>query len=382
MKRAVNFEILHRDERTRARAGRLVTRRGDALTPVFMPVGTQATIKALTPEQTYGAGARVVLANTYHLFLRPGADVVRGAGGLHEFMRWDGPILTDSGGFQVFSLSDARKVNESGVIFRSHIDGSEQTLTPEKSVEVQHALDADIIMAFDECSAWPAERVYVEDALGRTTRWLERCVREHERARRTERQALFGIMQGGAYGDLRRRSAEEIVAYDLPGYAIGGLSVGEPKDVMYDILSGCAGLLPEDRPRYLMGVGSPDDILEAVAMGVDMFDCVIPTREARHGNAMTTRGRINIKNAKYERDYGPLDADCDCYACQGYARAYLRHLFKAGEMLSATLLSIHNIRFLTRLTERIRDAISDGSFPEFKAEFLYKYYGTGNGAAR
>ncbi|MDR2163472.1 MAG: tRNA guanosine(34) transglycosylase Tgt, partial [Clostridiales Family XIII bacterium] len=260
--------------------------------------------------------------------------------------------------------------------FRSHIDGSARTLTPEKSISVQHALGADIIMAFDECSAYSAERSYAEAALGRTTRWLERCVREHERSGRADRQAIFGIMQGGMYPDLRRRSAEEITGYDLPGYAIGGLSVGEPKEVMYDVLDGCVVLLPEGKPRYLMGVGSPDDIFEAVGMGVDMFDCVIPTREARHGNAMTSWGRLSIKNARHEQDYSPLDPECDCYTCRNYTRAYLRHLFKAGEMLAATLLSIHNIRFLTRLMERIRISIAVSAFTDFKAEFLCKYYGT------
>ncbi|MDR1495372.1 MAG: tRNA guanosine(34) transglycosylase Tgt [Clostridiales Family XIII bacterium] len=372
---AFDFQIIESDGVTAARAGRLTTPHGAVDTPVFMPVGTQATVKALTPEQVAGAGAKIILANTYHLFLRPGAEVVAGAGGLHGFMNWDGPLLTDSGGFQVFSLADSRKVSEDGVTFRSHIDGSKQILTPETSIEVQHALGADIIMAFDECSAYPSERAYAEEALARTTRWLARCVDEHNRSGDKDRQALFGIMQGGAYHDLRRRSAEEITAHDLPGYAIGGLAVGEPKDVMYDMLDDCVDLLPRDRPRYLMGVGSPDDILEAVARGVDMFDCVIPTREARHGDAMTARGRINIKNARFERDYGPLDAECDCYTCRNYTRAYLRHLFKAGEMLSATLLSLHNIRFLTRLMERVRASIKDGSFTKLKADLLFYYYG-------
>jgi queuine tRNA-ribosyltransferase len=354
-------------------------RRGIVDTPVFMPVGTQAAVKAMTPEQVRGAGAGIILANTYHLFLRPGADVIEDAGGLHEFMRWDGPILTDSGGFQVFSLADSRKIGEDGVVFRSHIDGSEQVLTPEKSIEIQHSLGADIIMAFDECAPYPTDREYAEAALGRTSRWLARCVSAHDRAERTpgaDGQALFGIVQGGVHRDLRARSAEQTVFYDLPGYAIGGLSVGEPKDVMYDVLDGCVGLLPEDRPRYLMGVGSPDDILEAVSRGVDMFDCVIPTREARHGNVMTRGGRINIKNARFERDYGPIDEGCDCHTCRsGYSRAYLRHLFKAGEMLAATLLSIHNVRFLTRLAQRAGDSISEGLFAEFKAEFMREYYG-------
>jgi queuine tRNA-ribosyltransferase len=344
-------------------------------TPIFMPVGTQATVKALTPEQTRDAGAQIILANTYHLFLRPGEDVVRDAGGLHRFMGWDGPILTDSGGFQVFSLADSRKVSEDGVTFRSHIDGSKRTLTPEISIETQHALGADIIMAFDECSAYPSERTYVEEALGRTTRWLARCVKAHECGDAQAKQLLFGIMQGGLYDDLRARSAQEIVQYDLPGYAIGGLSVGEPKNLMYAALDGCVQLLPEDRPRYLMGVGSPDDIFEAVSRGVDMLDCVIPTREARHGNVMTQIGRSNIKNARYERDMGPLDPDCDCYTCRNYTRAYLRHLFKAGEMLSATLLSIHNIRFLTNMMRSIRAAIGEGALTELKDEFARKYYG-------
>ncbi|MDR0596323.1 MAG: tRNA guanosine(34) transglycosylase Tgt [Clostridiales Family XIII bacterium] len=369
------FELLGRDERSGARRGRITTPHGTVETPVFMPVGTRAAVKSLTPEQVRSAGAGIILANTYHLFLRPGQDIVREAGGLHQFMRWDGPILTDSGGFQVFSLAEMRKITENGVAFRSHIDGSEQVLTPEKSIEVQHSLGADIIMAFDECTAYPASREYTEEALGRTTRWLGRCAAWHEQHGGPERQALFGIMQGGMYPDLRARSAAEITAYDLPGYSIGGLSVGEPKGTMYEILDSCVGLLPENKPRYLMGVGSPDDLFEGIQRGIDMFDCVIPTREARHGKAMTSAGGINIKNAAYERDFAPLDAECDCYTCQNFSRAYLRHLHKAGETLAGALLSIHNIRFLTRTMEQIRGAIEGGSFAELKAEFFRRYYG-------
>ncbi|MDR3224707.1 MAG: tRNA guanosine(34) transglycosylase Tgt [Clostridiales Family XIII bacterium] len=392
------FELLKIDDKTGARRGTLQTPHGVIHTPVFMPVGTQAAVKALTPEQAKSAGAQIILANTYHLFLRPGHEIVRAAGGLHTFMHWDGPILTDSGGFQVFSLADSRKMSEAGVAFRSHIDGSEQVLTPEKSIEVQHALGADIIMAFDECVAYPADRSYTEESLGRTSRWLARCIDTHtqngEQAHTShdkcpphdayahahaqnegpKPQALFGIMQGGMYPDLRRRSAEAITAYDLPGYAIGGLSVGEPKDVMYEILDVCTPLLPAEKPRYLMGVGSPDDIFEAVSRGIDMLDCVIPTREARHGKAMTSGGGVNIKNAKYERDYGPLDAECDCYTCRNFSRAYLRHLHKSGEMLASTLLSLHNIRFLSRTMEQIRAAIEAGTFAELKAEFFSRYY--------
>ncbi|MDR0518487.1 MAG: tRNA guanosine(34) transglycosylase Tgt [Clostridiales Family XIII bacterium] len=370
-----SFEVLAKDERTGARRGRLMTPHGAVETPVFMPVGTQATVKSLAPEQVESAGASIILANTYHLFLRPGHDIVREAGGLHGFMRWDGPILTDSGGYQVFSLSDTRKISERGVAFRSHIDGSEQILTPEKSIEVQHSLGADIIMAFDECAAYTQGREYIEESLSRTSRWLERCVAEHERSGDPAKQALFGIMQGGMHPDLRAKSAAEITQYDLPGYSIGGLSVGEPKETMYMVLDSCAGLLPDGKPRYLMGVGSPDDLFEGIQRGIDMFDCVIPTREARHGKAMTSAGGINIKNAAYERDFAPLDAECDCYTCRNFSRAYLRHLHKAGETLAGTLLSIHNIRFLTSTMERIRAAIEADAFAELKSEFFAKYYG-------
>ncbi|MGI6178337.1 MAG: tRNA guanosine(34) transglycosylase Tgt [Eubacterium sp.] len=370
MKNAVTYELIHADRRTGARTGVLHTPHGDILTPVFMPVGTQGTVKAMTPEQVEDIGARLILGNTYHLFLRPGADVVREAGGLHKFMHWDHAILTDSGGFQVFSLGKMRKITEAGVKFRSYIDGSEQLLTPEISVGVQEALGSDIMMAFDECVQYPAERRYVEDSLERTTRWLKRCVDAHTDP---ERQSLFGIMQGGVFKDLRRRSAEQITQFDLPGYAIGGLSVGEPKELMLDVLDDCVSYLPADRPRYLMGIGTVDYIFEAVERGIDMFDCVEPTRIARHGVATTSRGRLNIKNARFERDFGPLDAECGCYTCRNFSRAYLRHLFKSGELLSATLLSIHNVTFLQELTRGIRQAINEDRFTEYKKEFYEKY---------
>ncbi|MDR1953390.1 MAG: tRNA guanosine(34) transglycosylase Tgt [Clostridiales Family XIII bacterium] len=364
---AVRFQLLHTDPATKARRGRLTTPHGTVETPVFMPVGTAATVKAVKPEDVKALGAEILLSNTYHLFLRPGHEIVKEAGGLHTFMNWDGPILTDSGGFQVFSLGAMRKIKEAGVEFRSHIDGGAHMLTPEKSIEIQNALGADIIMAFDECTDYPVDRTYAEEAAERTTRWLLRCKAAH---RDTERQSLFGIMQGGMYKDLRKRSAEQITGMDLPGYAIGGLSVGEPKQMMYDILDDCVDLLPADKPRYLMGVGSPDALFEGVERGVDMFDCVLPTREARHGSVMTSRGDLNIKNARYARDFGPLDPECDCYTCSHYSRAYLRHLFKSGEIMSAMLLSIHNLRFLTRTMEEIRQSIEDGRFLAFKESFF------------
>ncbi len=337
----------------------------------------------MKPEDVSNAGAEIVLANTYHLYLKPGEDIVREAGGLHEFMNWDKPILTDSGGFQVFSLGDFRKIKEEGVRFKSYIDGSYHDMTPESSIDIQNALGADIIMAFDECAPYPADRKYIDDSFRRTTRWLERCKNELERLRlgtgrdaeTAVRQNLFGIMQGGMYEDLRRQSAKQIVEFDLPGYAIGGLSVGEPRDIMVEVLEGCVDYLPADKPRYLMGVGTPDYIFEAVERGMDMFDCVLPTRLARHGVAMTTNGDINIKNAEHARSFVPLDENCDCYVCKNYSRAYLRHLFKSGEMMSSMLLSEHNIHFLTNMMKGIRTAISEDRFKEYKESFYSKYYG-------
>lgn len=367
---AVTYELIKTDPRTKARRGRVTTPHGTIETPVFMPVGTAATVKAMRPEQVEETGAEIILSNTYHLYLRPGHEIVREAGGLHRFMNWNKSILTDSGGFQVFSLGAMRKISEEGVQFRSHIDGSKHMLTPEKSMEIQNALGSDIIMAFDECAPYPTDRQYVKDSLERTTRWLKRCKDYHKN---TEKQSLFGIMQGGMYADLRKQSAEEIVELDLPGYAIGGLSVGEPKPLMYEMLDGCVDYLPKEKPRYLMGVGSPDCLFEGVERGIDMFDCVLPTRIARHGMAMTSVGRVNIKNAKYERDFTALDPNCDCYTCRNYSRAYLRHLFKADEILSSMLMTNHNIHFLVNTMKNIRKSIEEDRFLEYKKEFYDSY---------
>ena len=367
---AVTYELIKTDPRTKARRGRVTTPHGTIETPVFMPVGTAATVKAMRPEQVEETGAEIILSNTDHLYLRPGHEIVREAGGLHRFMNWNKSILTDSGGFQVFSLGAMRKISEEGVQFRSHIDGSKHMLTPEKSMEIQNALGSDIIMAFDECAPYPADRQYVKDSLERTTRWLKRCKDYHKN---TEKQSLFGSMQGGMYADLRKQSAEEIVELDLPGYAIGGLSVGEPKPLMYEMLDGCVDYLPKEKPRYLMGVGSPDCLFEGVERGIDMFDCVLPTRIARHGMAMTSVGRVNIKNAKYERDFTALDPNCDCYTCRNYSRAYLRHLFKADEILSSMLMTNHNIHFLVNTMKNIRKSIEEDRFLEYKKEFYDSY---------
>lgn len=363
----IQFELLKTASSGKARRGRLKTPHSVIETPVFMPVGTAATVKAMRPDEVAALGADIILANTYHLYLRPGHDIVREAGGLHRFMNWERSILTDSGGFQVFSLGDLRKITEEGVAFRSHIDGSSHLFTPELVMEIENALGADIIMAFDECAPYPADHDYVRLSVDRTTRWLKRCVAAHARP---ADQALFGIMQGGVYRDLRYESACRIVEFDLPGYGIGGLSVGEPKDIMYEVLDHCVELLPQDKPRYLMGVGSPDCLLEGIDRGVDMFDCVLPTRIARNGMALTRRGKLSIKNAAYERDFGPLDPDCDCYVCRNYSRAYLRHLFKANEILSSMLMTHHNLYFLIKLLEGARQAIEEDCFPEYKAAFF------------
>ena len=367
---AVTYELIKKDSRTKARRGRVNTPHGPIETPVFMPVGTAGTVKAMKPEEVRDMGAQIILGNTYHLYLRPGHVVGKAAGGLHKFMNWERAILTDSGGFQVFSLGAMRKISEEGVEFRSHIDGSKHMLSPEKSMEIQNALGSDIMMAFDECAPYPADRNYVKNSLERTTRWLKRCKEYHKN---TEQQSLFGIMQGGMYKDLRKQSAEEIVELDLPGYAIGGLSVGEPKEIMYEVMDDCVDYLPADKPRYLMGVGSPDCLFEGVERGIDMFDCVLPTRIARHGMAMTSQGRVNIKNAKYERDFTPLDPNCDCYTCRNYSKAYLRHLFKSDEILSSMLMTTHNLHFLVNTMAGIRKAIEEDRFLEYKKEFYDSY---------
>lgn len=381
---ALSFEILHKDAGTKARRGQITTPHGTIQTPVFMPVGTQATVKAMKPEDVEKTGAEIILGNTYHLYLRPGEDVVRQAGGLHRFMNWNRPILTDSGGFQVFSLGKMRKISEEGAKFKSYIDGSSHMMSPEKSIQIQHALGSDIVMAFDECVEPNAEKHYIRESLERTTRWLKRCRDEHYRLADEIggesivlgegcNQVLFGIMQGGMFKDLRKLSAQQIVELDLPGYAIGGLSVGEPKETFIEILDDCVDYLPLEKPRYLMGVGTPDYLFEGVERGVDMFDCVIPTRLARHGVAMTSAGNINIKNACHERDFSPLDHECDCYTCRNYSRAYLRHLFRENEILSSMLLSEHNIHFLVKTMEGMRAAIEEDRFSEYKAEFYGKY---------
>ena len=373
MNDAVRFELLKKDPKTKARRGILHTPHGDVQTPVFMPVGTQATVKAMKPEDVSGLGhegSHIILGNTYHLYLRPGHELIKRAGGLHKFMNWNRAILTDSGGFQVFSLGKMRKITEEGVRFQSYIDGSYHMFTPEKSMEVQEALGSDIMMAFDECAPYPSDRKYVEQSLELTTRWLKRCKDYHKN---TEQQSLFGIMQGGTYKDLRKRSAEQIVEMDLPGYSIGGLSVGEPKELMYEVMDDCVDWLPANKPRYLMGVGSPDCLFEGVERGIDMFDCVLPTRVARHGMAFTSHGKVNIKNAMYKEDFTPLDHECDCYCCRNYSRAYLRSLYINNEILSSMLLSEHNLHFLVRTMEEIRKSIDEDRFIEYKKEFYDKY---------
>lgn len=370
---ALRYELIKTCKQSGARLGRLHTPHGTVDTPVFMPVGTLATVKTMSPEELTEMGSGIILSNTYHLFLRPGHDVVREAGGLHRFMNWDRAILTDSGGFQVFSLSDLREITEEGVSFRSHLNGEPLFLSPEKSMEIQNALGADIIMAFDECPPYPADREYVKNSMDRTHRWLQRCATAH---RRKEEQALFGIIQGGMYRDLREESARQITSVNLPGYAIGGLSVGEPKEMMYDALEWTTPLMPKEKPRYLMGVGSPDALVEGVVRGVDMFDCVLPTRIARNGTTMTSRGRVVVRNAKYARDFSPLDPECDCYTCRNYSRAYLRHLIKAEETFGLRLTTYHNLHFLLKLMEKVRQAIREDRLLDFRAHFFEEYYGS------
>ena len=369
-KHAIEYELLHIDKNSGARRGIVHTPHGDIQTPVFMPVGTQATVKSMTPEELKEIGAQIILSNTYHLYLRPGHKLVKEAGGLHNFMRWDRPILTDSGGFQVFSLGDLRKITEEGVEFKSHLDGSKHFFSPESVMEIEEALGADIIMSFDECVGYPATREYTENSMERTTRWAKRCKAAHKN---TDKQGLFGIIQGGFYKDLREKSARDLIELDLPGYAIGGISVGEPKEEFLDILRYTAPLMPRNKPRYLMGVGTPDYLIEAAIAGIDMCDCVLPTRIARNGTAMTWNGKVVVRNATYERDFSPLDPECDCYTCRNYTRAYIRHLVKANEILGVRLLSIHNLYFLTKLMERVRIEIENDNLANFRDEFYKKY---------
>ena len=371
---AIAYELIKKDEQTGARAGVLHTPHGDFPTPIFMPVGTQASVKAVSPDELRDIGAGIILSNTYHLFLRPGAELIREAGGLHNFMRWDRAILTDSGGFQVFSLGDLRKISEEGVTFRSHIDGSKKFLSPEISIAVQTALGSDIVMAFDECVPYPADHDYAERSLERTLRWAKRC----RAAMARSDQGLFGIVQGGMFKDLRLRSVQALVEMDLPGYAVGGLSVGEPKELMYEILDYTTEHLPPDKPRYLMGVGTPDCLVEGVARGIDMFDCVFPTRVARNGMAMTWTGRLVMKNREYTSDFRPLEEDCGCYACRnGFTRAYVRHLVRAGEIFGLRLLSLHNLWFLQEFMRRLRQAIMEERFSAFRSDFWRNYLSRG-----
>ena len=367
---AVTYELIKTCKQSGARLGRLHTPHGVIDTPVFMPVGTLATVKTMSPEELEQIGVEIVLANTYHLHLRPGEDIVKEAGGLHRFMNWSRPILTDSGGFQVFSLSERRKIKEDGVEFRSHLDGSQLFLSPESATAIQNALGADIIMAFDECPPYPADYDYVKESTERTTRWAERCLKSHVRK---EDQALFGIVQGGMFPELRKASARDLVSLDFPGYAIGGLSVGEPKPLMYEMLEHTVPELPDNKPRYLMGVGSPDALIEGVIRGVDMFDCVLPTRIARNGTTMTSSGRLVVRNSKYARDFSPLDPECDCYTCRFYTRAYLRHLIKCDETFGIRLTTYHNVHFLVQLMKQVRQAIIEDALLDFRDEFFAKY---------
>lgn len=364
----ISYELLHKDKKTGARRGVIHTPHGDIQTPIFMPVGTQATVKSMTNEELVENGAQIILGNTYHLYLRPGDELIKEAGGLHNFMKWDKPILTDSGGFQVFSLNELRKITEEGVEFRSYLDGSKHFFSPEKVMSIEENIGADIIMAFDECCPYPSTYEYTKKSMERTTRWAKRCKDAHK----TD-SALFGIIQGGFYEDLRTESAKQLIDLDFPGYAIGGISVGEPKEEFLKLLKYTAPLMPENKPRYLMGVGTPDYLLEAALAGIDMCDCVLPTRIARNGTAMTSHGKVVVRNAIYEHDYGALDPECDCYTCKNYSRAYIRHLVKCNEILGIRLLSIHNIHFLTNLMERVRIEIENDTLYDFVQEFYRKY---------
>jgi queuine tRNA-ribosyltransferase len=366
---AFGFQVLKTDNSCSARLGQLSTSHGVFDTPIFMPVGTQATVKTLTPDELYTMGAGIILSNTYHLHLRPGEDLIAKAGGLHGFMNWKRGLLTDSGGFQVFSLKGLRKIDDNGVHFSSHIDGSSHYFTPEIVMEIEQKLGADIAMCFDECSPYPCSYEEAEKAVQRTSLWAARCKESHIQAD----QALFGIIQGNVFADLRKRSAQEITDLDFPGYAIGGLSVGEPKVHMYEMLDHTDTWLPFNKPRYLMGVGAPEDLVEGVKRGIDMFDCVLPTRLARHGTAFTHQGKLVVRNATCATDFSPVDAECDCYVCKNYSRAYIRHLIKAGEMLAHRLLSYHNVYFLIKLMEQIRSSIQVGDFTSFYESFYQKY---------
>ena len=369
MKPAITYELIKQCPHTGARAGRIHTPHGSFDTPIFMPVGTQASVKTLAPEELKEMGAGIILSNNYHLFLRPGSKLVKEAGGLHKFMNWDRAILTDSGGFQVFSLGDLRKISEEGVTFRSHIDGSKKFLSPEIATQSQMDLGADIIMAFDECVPYPADFKYTRESMELTLRWAQRC----KNTMTNPNQGLFGIVQGGMYKDLRIECANRLVDMDFPGYAVGGLSVGEPKELMYEMLDITLEHLPQNKARYLMGVGTPDCLVEGVMRGIDMFDCVYPTRVARNGTAMTWNGRLVIKNAQYEHDFHPIDEHCNCYTCRNYSRAYIRHLVRVNEIFGLRLLTIHNLHFLIDFMRQIRQSIMEDRFPEFYRKFTANF---------
>lgn len=366
----IKYNLLHKDVNSEARYGKLETKRGIFETPMFMPVGTLANVKTLTPEELKEVNSGIILSNTYHLWLRPGEDIVAKAGGLHKFMNWDGPILTDSGGFQVFSLAEKKNILEEGVFFKSHLDGKKLFLTPELSIEIQNKLNSDIAMSFDECPPYPVTYDYMKNSVERTLRWAKRGKNVHN----NPNQALFGIVQGGEFEDLRKFSAIETVKMDFDGYSIGGTSVGEDKDTMYKMVEYSTPYVPSDKVRYLMGVGDPIDIIEGVIRGVDIFDCVLPTRLARHASAFTKYGKLNLKNAKFKEDFTTLDPTCECYTCQNYTKAYLRHLFVSKESLGGRLLSIHNIRFLIKLTEELREAIKENKILEYREDFIKNYY--------
>lgn len=367
---AIKYRLIKKDKRTGARLGEIITPHGTFPTPMFMPVGTLATVKSIAPEELEEMGASIILSNTYHLWLRPGEGIVEEAGGLHKFMNWDKGILTDSGGFQVFSLSDMRRIEEEGVHFRNHLNGSKMFLSPEKAINIQNKLGPDIMMSFDECPPFDESYDYVKKSVARTSRWAERGLKAHANP---DRQGLFGIIQGAGFKDLREQSARDLVAMDFPGYSIGGLSVGEPKAEMNRVLEFTTPLIPENKPRYLMGVGTPDSFFDGVINGVDMFDCVLPTRIARNGTCMTHKGRLVVKNAKYERDFGPIDDQCNCYTCRNYSRAYIRHLFKSDETFGLRLTSYHNLYFLLEVMRNIRQAILDDNLLEYREAFMEEY---------
>lgn len=367
---AVTYELIHVCKQSGARLGRVHTPHGSFDTPAFMPVGTQASVKGMSPDELKDVKAGIILGNTYHLYLRPGHKLIHRAGGLHRFMNWDRPILTDSGGFQVFSLADLRDIKEEGVTFRSHIDGSKHFISPEKSMEIQNALGSDIMMAFDECAPYPCDYSYAKKSMEMTTRWAIRCKKAHQNE---ENQSLFGIVQGSTYADLRQESARQLTELDFPGYAIGGLSVGEPGEIMNQILEVTTPLLPANKPRYLMGVGSPDYLIDGSIRGVDMFDCVLPTRIGRNGTVFTANGRIIVRDKKYAEDFTPIDPECDCYVCRNFTRGYIRHLFKSGEMLGLRLATWHNLRFLLKLMEDVREAICNDRLLDFRNEFFSKF---------